>query len=173
MSAFVVSKQHIDRMVEAGLGSGHYDYLSWYHNGETHKLRLENASDVGSMLWAENVESVGFRYSPPGREQIYGEGFESPDDFQLPGKYKSETVAPGVAAVEVPEWSDPYTFPLMRSGRRLTPVEVLKAISCYEYQSCEHPEWEESEAKAFCEALRDLMIGRLPGYDEAAWEVKS
>jgi hypothetical protein len=47
----------------------------------------------------------------------------------------------------------------------------LKAISCYEYQSCEHPGWRKSEAHAFCEALRDMAIGCLPGYDDAPWEI--
>ena len=50
-------------------------------------------------------------------------------------------------------------------------VEVLKAIDCYEYQSCEHPQWKHSEAHAFCAALRRRLIGTLPGYDEAPWGI--
>jgi hypothetical protein len=38
--------------------------------------------------------------------------------------------------------------------RHWKPVEVLKAIDCYEYQSCEHLE---------------CMISELPGYDAAPW----
>ena len=49
-------------------------------------------------------------------------------------------------------------------------VEALKALDCYEYQSCEHPEWETSEAFEFCRAMRNLLIGCLPGYDAAQWE---
>jgi len=49
------------------------------------------------------------------------------------------------------------------------PVITLSLISCYEYQSCEHPEWRTSEARAICEALRKLAIRNLPGYDEAPW----
>ncbi len=50
------------------------------------------------------------------------------------------------------------------------PVEVLKAISCYEYQSCEHDGWKESEAKVFCDALRRAVIAGMPGYENAPWE---
>lgn len=52
------------------------------------------------------------------------------------------------------------------------PVVLLKAIDCYEYQSCEHPDWEKSEAHAICDALRDRLIGQLPGYDEAPWGIE-
>lgn len=55
--------------------------------------------------------------------------------------------------------------------RHWNPVEVLKAIACYEYQSCEHDAWEGSEARRFCAVLRDRMISELPGYEAAPWGV--
>ncbi|HEV2640048.1 MAG TPA: hypothetical protein VGX23_33245 [Actinocrinis sp.] len=60
-----------------------------------------------------------------------------------------------------------YTF------RRLwhSPVAVLKLIDGYEYQSCEHPGWEESQAKRLCYQLRKQVIPNLAGYDEAPWEL--
>lgn len=60
----------------------------------------------------------------------------------------------------------------LTSWARVTPVQVLKAIRCYEYQSCEHRGWHASSAHAFCEALRQSAISRLAGYSEAAWEVR-
>jgi hypothetical protein len=39
------------------------------------------------------------------------------------------------------------------------------------YQSCEHPGWEESEARKFCQQLTEGAIARLPGYEAAAWEI--
>lgn len=51
----------------------------------------------------------------------------------------------------------------------LDAVQVLKAVGCYEYQACEHDDWEASEAHAFCEALRHVAISHLPGYDAAEW----
>ena len=50
-------------------------------------------------------------------------------------------------------------------------VDVLKAISCYEYQASEAPGWDTSTAKAFCEGLRRAVIPALPGYDDAPWEI--
>ena len=48
-------------------------------------------------------------------------------------------------------------------------VEVLKALDCYEYQSCEHDGWESSDAHAFCKALRATATAFLPGYNDAPW----
>jgi hypothetical protein len=57
-----------------------------------------------------------------------------------------------------------HTFRLPRPA-----VAVLKLIDCYEYQSCERPDWHESEAYAYCDALRRRLIAQLPGYDAAPW----
>jgi hypothetical protein len=51
-------------------------------------------------------------------------------------------------------------------------VAVLKAISFLEYQCCDHPGWRDSEAAAFCEALRRHAIHWLDGWDEAPAEIR-
>jgi len=50
-------------------------------------------------------------------------------------------------------------------------VQTLKAIACFDYQACETDDWQQSEAFAFCEALRDRAINKLPGYSEAKWGI--
>lgn len=66
------------------------------------------------------------------------------------------------------ETGDPVTY---CAGPTLVadPVTILKQIDVYEYQACEHPHWDESVAKAFCEALRKDVVTRLTGYDAAPW----
>jgi hypothetical protein len=51
--------------------------------------------------------------------------------------------------------------------------ELLKALGCFEYQACEVPDWPASEAHAFCRALQDLLIHRLPGYSEGPWAISA
>lgn len=181
MSAFVVSKEHIDAMLAAGLRHKPYptSELSWFatdpHGGDweygrdIRRLDHTTADAVGQMLWSENVASVEHRYSPPGREQIYGEGFESAPDFALPGTYREEVI-PGTEGetIELPEWITEYRFPLTRA-RCPEVVEALKLIECLEYQSCEHDGWNDSEARRFCDALRGQLISALPGYADAEW----
>lgn len=55
----------------------------------------------------------------------------------------------------------------------LRPIDVIKACHCLEYQSCEHPEWETSTAKAIVTAIEGAASRALPGYDDAPWEIKA
>lgn len=116
--------------------------LGWYHDKQFRQVNSDNIDAVGQMLLDENVKSVGYRY----------------EDSQL-------TNLPGMADAE-------YLIPFQSHFvyKRLKPVELIKIITCYEYQSCEHPEWHTSEAKVFCESLKSDAISNLPGYDEAPWE---
>ncbi len=152
MSAWVVSKTHIDLLVTAGLvlpGRAVVNSnLNWYSQGPNphHLGTLDhtNADEVGVMLWAENYRSVDKRY--PGADDkgdLPGpEGFTGATTLTY-----QHTMIPGV----------------------IDPVVVLKAIGCYEYQSCEHDEWPTSPAFAYCRALEKHAIQLLPGYDAAPW----
>ena len=53
----------------------------------------------------------------------------------------------------------------------LRAIEVIKACDCLAYQSCEHPEWNESFACRFLHEVQRKAIQLLPGYDKARWEV--
>ena len=53
----------------------------------------------------------------------------------------------------------------------LTPVQVIKAVNCLDYQSCETDDWPETEAYAICQAIIARAINHLPGYDNAEWEL--
>ena len=152
MSAWIVSKTHIDLLVTAGLEYSYYGGdFSWYHessDGEKlHRLNRGNANEAGQMLWAENLASVADR-DP---NDVDGER-PGPVDFRdehvLTYRY---TPVPGVNR-------DPTTL-----------AAVGKALACYEYQSCEHDGWKTSSAKAYCQSLRCAILDALPGADKAPW----
>lgn len=48
-------------------------------------------------------------------------------------------------------------------------VVALKLIACFEYQSSDAPTWPDSEARKWCDALRNRLIRELPGYEAAPW----
>ena len=54
-------------------------------------------------------------------------------------------------------------------------IELYKLVQCYDYQSCEHPTYEKSKAKAMISKmesrLASIIIGNLPAYDEAKWSI--
>lgn len=50
----------------------------------------------------------------------------------------------------------------------LAPVEVVKLAQSLAYQSCEHDEWELSDAFKIVEALKSAAVNKLAGYELAA-----
>ena len=45
----------------------------------------------------------------------------------------------------------------------LRPVEVLSAIRCLRYHSCDSTGWHETPACQFLQDLTDILLAKLPG----------
>jgi Large polyvalent protein associated domain 29 len=111
----------------------------------TYVCQSDHPTLRGQTLWNENIASVAHLYNDD-------------DPANLPGPI-GETFAYA------------YTQP----RRTLTPLEVYGLVSCYTYQSCEHPGWESSLACAYMrdlEAAIEFTLGKtrdqirdLPDYD--------
>jgi hypothetical protein len=95
-----------------------------------------------------------------------------PDAGDLPGPRDAYYMGPYA-------W-EPYLAAEAGLPARRTPAEVLppastvviaKQIAHYEYQSCEHEGWRDSEARAFCHALGDSLLRSLPGWEQAPWGI--
>ena len=126
------------------LGKDHIDALVRAHHAYKiggHYTSNDELNALGAMIWAENVKSVSYRYPSDGED--------------LPGPINLE-------------WATPYQYP--SNVHLLTPVAILKMVQCYEYQSCEHPSWESSEAHKWAQRMRSEATSRLPGYEAAPWE---
>ena len=100
---------------------------------------------------------------------------QAPDDPNLTGRLLWIENHKSIAARYPGNTDCPITeieaYVYARPRDRLSTVAALKALDCYEYQSCEHPEWPTSAAFSLCYALRKRLISALPGYDDAAWEI--
>jgi hypothetical protein len=155
MSASMLAKAHIDVLLTAGLrsASGWRGPLTWFWPA------IDADSDRGSWTSAELQEQATQR-----RRLL------TP---QTAGRVGALLLAENRRSVDhrydETEWEEPYLFEPVPGWP--DPVIVLKAIACYEYQSCEHPGWRTSEAHAFCQALRARAISLLPGYDQAPWDI--
>ena len=154
MSAFEVDPTHIDVLISAALVGDHYGPLSWYHGeipetlpGEalpSHEDYLERLRTTKREVTRDNAGMWGALLVAENRRSVNH-------------RYDED------------ELEEPYEF--TQYAGTFNPVAILKALDCYEYQSCEHPEWKASEAKSFCNALRSHMWHTLPGYKDAKWEV--
>ena len=162
MSAYVVDQQHIRFLVNAAkwtcnAGGGGFDFRwvwnlrrnlegggSYEHDTIRTFSNNKKLSEVGQMLWDENIASVLYRYPGCTREKMPGLIGET---FVYAHKRKTS-----------------YEHPP-------TPAQTFKAIDGLDYQSCEFAAWRDSQAFAFLESLRQAYCRRVEGYDAAAWEV--
>ncbi len=143
MSAFLCGDEHIRVLVLAGLQSAEHRMggFSWYS--------FEDGEPVAERLDFDSIDETA--------QMLRRENLRS-----LNSRYGD----PVPTATET----------LVTSGdvirtRRLDPVSVLKALACYEYQSCESSDWPDTRAAAYCRTLAGALIRQLPGYDDAPWEV--
>lgn len=127
MSAWIVSKKHVDLMV-AGITRGTRDGVL--------KADERDADKMGQMFVTENVASVSYRYPDDKPDELPGCG-----DYHLT-PYRFE---------------DPQYQP--------TAAELLSAIDCYCYQSCEHEAWADSIARAQCEWVAAEIRAARPNVD--------
>lgn len=153
MSCYIVDREHIDTLLLAATQLGRGSGITWQGDEENDadmrdltsagigcnfRTSRGDLSPVGRMLWRENVRSVQHRY---------------PDTIE-------DGVMPGPISFDELE-AMAYTVPGRMFGPILHPAKVLVALSAYEYQTCEHPGWRDSEAHAFCESLREAALGAI------------
>ena len=97
-------------------------------------LTPETMDEIGQLLMDGNVRSVRYRY----RRDSFDE---------LPGPVDKTGIR------------DYHHIALDLS---FDPIVLLQQLDCYEYQSCECPDWPDTHAHAFCQVVRTLAEVELP-----------
>jgi hypothetical protein len=58
-----------------------------------------------------------------------------------------------------------------RSSRSFSPVQIIKAVHCLDYQCCETDDWETTLAHKICQEILSAACHALPGYEQAQWGI--
>lgn len=156
MSAFLVSPKHIDIMLTCGINNP-FGPLRWLAPDHQHPAAatLTDTHQRGHVWGRDAITLANLLDRPLTRDTA--------DDVG------AVLLAANVASVNH-RYAEDELEEIYYYQQALAPaVDVLKAIDSFEYQSCEPPSWEHSEAKVICDALRRSAIRQLPGYDEAPW----
>lgn len=117
-----------------------YDYAI---RGYTLDLKGLGEQDVGQILWAENWRSLNARY---------------------PDTPTNRADTPGIIA----EVAKDYRYHAPHSDM-LSPLQIIKACHCLNYQSCESDDYEQTLAFHILEAIERAAVRKIPGYDDAPW----
>lgn len=173
MSAWVVSKEHIDVLVWALVACG------------INKAGSED--ETGRILWSENRRSVRhlyqrrptgrqarerwtYAYTPPasslsllGGVAWLGVRSESSPMHMHGDQMRSRTAEACAVACD---WAQEHGIALHLYSLD-TIAHVAKQLDCYEYQSSEHPGWYRSEAFTLCNRLRRELLNLVPGFGPA------
>jgi hypothetical protein len=145
MSAWTVSKVHIDVLVRGLIENGGYE-----HRGAHVPVTVDNASEVGQMLWRENFRSVNYRYNE--RKSTPPYSYQTPEQFIITSHHRGDT-----RYLELQQY--------------LNPGLLAKQLHCYNYQSCEHEVYSKSRARSVVLSLGYAVSSSVEGYDAAEWGV--
>jgi len=156
MSAFMQSSTHIDALLTAGIQLSPCGLVRWF--------------------WPDfDEEETAAVYEPgPETAEIYERHYQiltkdtagrvgamllAQNRYSLDYRYSEEGI------------EEPYLFHELPG--KVSPLVVLKAITGYEYQACESPDWEMTEAFAFCQELRRLCVTQLAGFEASdGWAIE-
>jgi hypothetical protein len=127
MSAYLVDKATIDAIVSFAHTKGQSITVKKLVGPGWTSIHDLDPHTIGHALWTENAKSVAFRYDEPIDETDYA---YRPVHARVDG-------SKGGVGVLV----------------KISAADIVRIIDCLEYQSCEHPEWEESWA---CDTLRRI-----------------
>jgi hypothetical protein len=147
MSAYVCEKNHFVYLACAMLSRrimGRSSSFSYPFKGTRHSVtctETDKAADLANILLRENIRSVSYRYGDK-------------TSAKLPGPNG------GVSPISPADLAACYTW---------DPVQVVMSVRCLMYQSCECPDWEQTEAFAILTSLKDDAVCAFPGMDDAAW----
>ena len=163
MSAWVVENEHIASMVNAA------DHHARRQHGQFNWYAKEDGETVCYELSRMGEDKTEDAYTV---SEGYAEGYEYPKHVTVSfDTLGAMLLAENVRSVNA-RYNEDNIEPIYKHSDVYTsPVVTIKSIHCYEYQSCEHEEWEASPAFAFCQQLRASIETDLPGYDDAPWGI--
>ena len=140
MSAYILQDDTIDLLVTAGL----------YGTGVDGGLRVYHEGEYYHFTRYEHADKVGTILKTANYDSV---NYRYKETTEVePYRYNGNGITQYLGEVVIP-WG-----------------QVLKSAYCYEYQSCEHPDWGGSLAKAIVDAITRKVGGFIADQCDAEWE---
>jgi hypothetical protein len=156
MSAFIVSKECMDRVVSAICARSQYGQIIRSFAGiDTNEPSA--ATEIGRRLFTLNIESI---------QQRYPDTLDNPDNMPGPCDAKGSTALRMAVTYKAPSIS---RSPIYSPESLVAGVKALQSLTyqCAEGDVTETPLFKELQAAAGDVAIE--IVRRLPAYDKADW----
>jgi hypothetical protein len=125
VSAWIVSKEHIDVLVDGVMQSGGYRHRGRFVSVVTQ----EDADALGTMLWKENHKSINSRYSEYGKKIRTPEyHFKHSDDNLVPATMAKQIACYDYQSSEHGEYYPSRSYSVVLHLSR----DILQDVSGYE-----------------------------------------
>lgn len=139
MSAIMLAPEHINVLIWAAI---HADRTQ----GDLYtSTEVDGTPAVSIHSWGTRGNH---RYLSAGTETPYGQMLVDANAASCAARYDDDEQG----------YAYTYTRPQYTEW---SPLELLSALDCYEYQACEVSDWSATEAKQFCDILRRRIESRI------------
>lgn len=147
MSAFTVSPEHIDALLTAAVAWSERCRIEWVKPNSP-RDDFDGLSHVG-LPWRQ----FNFCHADQIGQMLVDENYRSVNH-----RYREQDEA--------------YHYEFRMLSGKPDPKIVLQAIRCFQYQACECPDFEQTEAFAFTEMLKNHALSELLR-DVPGWSINS
>ena len=146
------SPAHIDAVIHGALTLANSARITF--GNPTQRLDYD-PTRAGGILLMENAESMAYRYNMKDLDNTADGGTRS------------------IEYLEYLEQANGYEYKPGAPRKAYTVPEILLALHSLEYQSCERPEFEQSEAHGLIRSIERALICAIPGYSAAeTWSIE-
>lgn len=145
------SRAHVDTIIHGVLTLTDARYVMFGNPGWAVS---QKPTEAGRVLLRENAESMAYRYNMKDLDN-------DADGGTRPIEYLGYV-----------EEAEGYEYDPSKPRKAYTAPEVMLALHSLEYQSCERPEFKESDAHKLIRAMESALIRAMPGYAAAdTWAI--
>jgi hypothetical protein len=169
MSAFLVSPEHIDVLVDFARSASPRDIVRLPFPPAAYGLDFGGIVPTGAA-WSDG--RAGGEFDPREFPDQLGRGLLRANWASLEARYPGRTAeyfGNGEIVSEYRAPRRPRIFGMYPLSSDEEMGLVLKQLDCFDYQACEVADYDRSWAQAVTDRLRRAAIRRLRGYKAAPW----
>lgn len=129
-----------------------------------------NDKHLNALITWASLNNMRFHFASDGNRRKYDPSITEDAQALVEILYK-ENVRSVCARYPQDKPEDFLPAPVYNFVNGMSAIQIVKACNCLDYQSCETSDWKETDAYRIVDWIQSEAIAKLPGYNEAKWEI--